>query len=883
MPRSRPLRGRVKELSTLGQARDGASGRGKLVLVRGAAGSGRSSLLAAVARKWRGAGVHVIETGFSAGTAPLQAIVEAVRADFEVLGEPRMVDAVAAISRYSARGYTSDPVHLLGLVQQLSTMIGLIVARGPAALLVDDADAAEAAAPVLDTTRVAGCLVVAAVSSSGGASVPLRTLADTVVDLSPLSAAAVGALLADRFGTPVDPGVVAALRAAFGPLGGNPAALLDAADELGRPGLLAEVHGRLCLAGPRVPIALPGPAFGRLVRGFDAATVEFLARIAVTPVGLNELPLLAGFANASTPDLGALADRLLDAGLLMLTTQGLLRCSAVAIENHLIAVVGPAAVAAQRRAVTLAVLARAMNNLSAESAPPNERAIAADQVAHAGCALAPGEAPAKLLLVAAAEPGTSPQRAADWLEAALLHTHDRVQRRWITAELLRLQMRTGRYDQMAATVDAALAEPGSPADEVREDVAAAAMLAAVHTGVPIGDEVRRRLDADERPLPAVQFADRWFTGAGDARALRETGRSRNARPLLSAAELSRIAIAETGPGDLADAFETVLGERYSPGGRTLPAIYGRVLRGYRDGDFTAALSAARELETSFSCSTPMNELARIWAAEMSRAMGDVEGGRGWLAAVSRPQLFPALAAWAECGLALAGQPDDDGVRAAFEVGRRAWELISRSPGHGAAELVPRLALLAVECGQEQAAKELLFDINLSYRRERHPLLAEAQLLTQAVVRHDAEAARQAVEHARAQGHRPRLLRACLVAGIESAEPEPWLHEAYALAKAMRADLLCGQVRWQMRRRGVSAPRAKRTERSFTDAELRILESICAGLTNRKIARQEHMSEKTVEEYVSRLLARTGCRTRVQLATARLTGRLEDAVREELAG
>jgi DNA-binding NarL/FixJ family response regulator len=34
-----------------------------------------------------------------------------------------------------------------------------------------------------------------------------------------------------------------------------------------------------------------------------------------------------------------------------------------------------------------------------------------------------------------------------------------------------------------------------------------------------------------------------------------------------------------------------------------------------------------------------------------------------------------------------------------------------------------------------------------------------------------------------------------------------------------------------------------------------------------------MSEKTIEDHVSRLFARTGCRTRVQLATASLTGRL----------
>ena len=45
------------------------------------------------------------------------------------------------------------------------------------------------------------------------------------------------------------------------------------------------------------------------------------------------------------------------------------------------------------------------------------------------------------------------------------------------------------------------------------------------------------------------------------------------------------------------------------------------------------------------------------------------------------------------------------------------------------------------------------------------------------------------------------------------------------------------------------------------------------MTNRQIASSVRISEKTVENYLTKLFARTGCRSRLDLAAASLEGRL----------
>ena len=51
----------------------------------------------------------------------------------------------------------------------------------------------------------------------------------------------------------------------------------------------------------------------------------------------------------------------------------------------------------------------------------------------------------------------------------------------------------------------------------------------------------------------------------------------------------------------------------------------------------------------------------------------------------------------------------------------------------------------------------------------------------------------------------------------------------------------------------------------TPAEEKVLDALMQGLSNRAIASQLVVSCRTVESHISHLLAKTGCRSRTQLA------------------
>ena len=60
---------------------------------------------------------------------------------------------------------------------------------------------------------------------------------------------------------------------------------------------------------------------------------------------------------------------------------------------------------------------------------------------------------------------------------------------------------------------------------------------------------------------------------------------------------------------------------------------------------------------------------------------------------------------------------------------------------------------------------------------------------------------------------------------------------------------------------------------LTDTEVRLARLVHDGLTNREIASVLIVSPKTVEVYLSRVFAKTGCESRVELAVAVSEGRI----------
>jgi DNA-binding CsgD family transcriptional regulator len=86
------------------------------------------------------------------------------------------------------------------------------------------------------------------------------------------------------------------------------------------------------------------------------------------------------------------------------------------------------------------------------------------------------------------------------------------------------------------------------------------------------------------------------------------------------------------------------------------------------------------------------------------------------------------------------------------------------------------------------------------------------------------------------------------------------HEALADARRVGRDLR----RLGVQRRIVSQPRAKTGWDSLTDSELTVVNLIAAGVTNRDVATQLHLSPHTVKTHVHNAFAKLGINSRAQL-------------------
>ena len=87
------------------------------------------------------------------------------------------------------------------------------------------------------------------------------------------------------------------------------------------------------------------------------------------------------------------------------------------------------------------------------------------------------------------------------------------------------------------------------------------------------------------------------------------------------------------------------------------------------------------------------------------------------------------------------------------------------------------------------------------------------------------------------------------------------HEALADARRVGRELR----RLGVQRRIVSQPRAKTGWDSLTDSELKVVNLIAQGVTNRSVATQLHLSLHTVKNHVHNAFAKLGINSRAQLA------------------
>ncbi|RZQ64498.1 response regulator [Amycolatopsis suaedae] len=95
-------------------------------------------------------------------------------------------------------------------------------------------------------------------------------------------------------------------------------------------------------------------------------------------------------------------------------------------------------------------------------------------------------------------------------------------------------------------------------------------------------------------------------------------------------------------------------------------------------------------------------------------------------------------------------------------------------------------------------------------------------------------------------------------------------QGLALVSAVRQvaagrSLLDGRAARVLRDRLAAGDRMNRPLEGLTDRERRMLRLISEGMTNRQISEEMHLAEKTVKNYVSRLLAKLGTHRRTQAA------------------
>jgi DNA-binding CsgD family transcriptional regulator len=324
--------GRGGAWETMRTALRSCAQRGRLVVVRGPAGIGKTWLLEEWSRRWRSQGVRIAEVrGTSRDRYGVDAVVGTLRENFDRFGAPELIDGIDALVRLHQR----DPngrsfavmAELCGVFEQISS-------PGGTAVLIDDVLEIPEPATLVMAARRPGCLVVVSVrtdTEQTGKSAEILELADEVLELEPLKAEDISAVA----GCELDANLHHGLRAALGPLYGNPGTVLAVLQALNDEGRLVAEDGRLALAEPRSPIVLPiDHHLMRRAAGLGAPALRLIAVTAAEgTLDVDELPTVAATLGVDVETCGRTVDRLVENGLLVSDPSGRLRCVCAALGN----------------------------------------------------------------------------------------------------------------------------------------------------------------------------------------------------------------------------------------------------------------------------------------------------------------------------------------------------------------------------------------------------------------------------------------------------------------------------------------------------------------------------------------------------------------------
>ena len=927
------LLGRDRELEMLRQALEEASEPGaRVVVVRGEAGIGKSLLLERFLSDVEARGCHVVSgradpTERSIPYAAWHHALARLTAD-ATTSAPSQVKSLADAITFSADRPGSGASSQVATVFEAAwRLLGRLVEDGPVVVAVDDLHAADEDTLALLGSlarRLVGLPVLLAVTlranalelNPGVEQFLVQVTADcrvSVVDLGPLGRDDVEQLLTRQTGSYVAPQLVDSVLERSG---GN----AFFASELGESLRLEGAIGSTASApGADRQLTSPGLSIIRRVLPWGTSALR-LARVlsALGEVPVTQVAAAGEAAGLSAQETQEAFDGLVRAQLLTERSPELFGFRHEILRESLYADLGPA-----ERQTTHAALTASLQRLRDAGRGVDLSTIARHAVA---AAVGPDEEAARLAQAAGDEVGpVAPRSAARWYETAVELTPRGNANRWVRlARHADALMRAHQIRQAIAKGSEALEGLTDEGERVRCLSVVVIALARCGDAASEGEALRlvtSEIDRGVRHPRLLMARSAILTVMGRiTEAAADVDEARNLLSSTASTEYllaiaSAVRIAET-QGQL-DRVDSLLQEQLQLASRLprhsqhysyglaaqllahesrlepaeshllraaelkeqeqIPGFDERIemasaLVDFYRGRWDAALDCASNsgmllAETGVSACLPYLEFVEV---TVRASRGDIPGARQALERLSTSYI-PALSAVRSCTLG--------------------WlELLDRRPGAAYAELegsldvagdmmtrVQILALLARAAhalGESSAAADHLARCAELEQGYAVPRTSIELRLARAEITGDIEAARQAYDLAVEAGMPFYAAQALLQRGQLDDEPEMTLSAAWREFRGLGAEVWKRRAAAALRSRGLPVPRTPRQRSSeLSEVERDIVRLVVEGLSNQEIADRLSYSKHTINAYLTRIYARTGCTSRFDLLRAQASGEL----------